>query len=254
MKTRHFETRTAHNDTISIPYELIYAKRKTLGITVHPDLRVSVRAPKGIAKRRVDKLVLKRATWILQHQERLRTAPPIPVPLKYVDGEIHSYLGTSYHLKVIKAVQNSVKLEGDCLYVYVCEKVPAVVKRVLEGWYRKRANEVFSERLSACYSTVAYLGFPVPEIKVRKMKRSWGIARQQGPGTLGCQPYPSRITLNVRLIKLPVESIDLVIFHELCHLIEPNHSKRFYTLLGHVLPDWKERRERMQKYPYPRTA
>jgi predicted metal-dependent hydrolase len=68
------------------------------------------------------------------------------------------------------------------------------------------------------------------------MKSSWGITRGE------------RITLNVRLVQQAVESIDLVIFHELCHLKEPNHSKQFYALLGRVLPDWKERRERMRKF------
>lgn len=230
------ETRTVHYGTTPITYTLEYTKRKTLGITVHPDLGVSVRAPVGTAKKRIDAHVIKRAPWILRHQRELLTYHP-PQPLReYVSGETHYYLGKSYRLKVIEAARNIVKPERGWLRVYMRDKNPAKVKQVLDDWYRKRAKVVFSERLAICQPKVVHVGIPMPELKVRMMKSSWGITRG------------STITLNVRLVQMPVESIDLVIFHELCHLAEPNHSKRFYALLGRVLPDWEARRERMSQF------
>ncbi|TFG67910.1 MAG: M48 family peptidase [Anaerolineales bacterium] len=77
-----------------------------------------------------------------------------------------------------------------------------------------------------------------PELALRMMKSSWGIASVQ----------ENRITLNVKLVRMPVEGIDLVIVHELCHLVESNHSKKFYALLERVLPDWKARRARLQEF------
>jgi predicted metal-dependent hydrolase len=228
------ETRTIQYGTTPITYTLEYARRKTLGITVHPDASVSVRAPVGTAKKRIDAHVIKRAAWILRHQEELRNAPPPQPPREYVNGETHFYLGKPYRLKVIEAPPNIVKPERGWLRVYARDKDPTKVKKVLDAWYRKRAEAVFTERLKICYPKVTHTEIPYPELKVRMMKSSWGITRGE------------RITLNVRLVQMPLESIDLVIFHELCHLAEPNHSKRFYALLGRVLPDWKERRERMQ--------
>ena len=133
------------------------------------------------------------------------------------------------------ALRNIVKPEQGWLRVYLRDKNPAKVKKVLNDWYRKRAKVVFAERLALCHPKVAHIGIPYPELKVRMMKSSWGITRGE------------RITLNVRLVQMPLESIELVIFHELCHLAEPNHSKRFYALLERVLPDWKTRRERMRQ-------
>ena len=230
------ETRTAQYGTTSIPYELVYAKRKTLGITVHPDLSVHVRAPVGTAKRRVDALVLKRAVWILHHQQELRNTPPPQPPLEYISGETHYYLGKPYLLKVIEAARNRVMPERGWLRVNTRKKDQVYVQRILEGWYRQRAQAVFAERLAICYQRVAPIAIPYPDLAVRKMKSSWGTTR----GT--------KVTLNVKLVQMSVESIDYVIFHELCHLAQPNHSKRFYALLGRVLPDWKERKMRMTQF------
>ena len=71
-------------------------------------------------------------------------------------------------------------------------------------------------------------------VSIRSFKSRWG----------SCQP-PDQITLNLKLMQVPKVYIDYVIMHELCHLKEYNHSRRFYALLNRVLPDWKEKRERL---------
>lgn len=230
------ETRTFHYGATLITYTLEYVKRKTLGITVHPDLHVSVRAPKGVSTDVIDALMLKRAPWILRKLQELENNPPHLPSREFVSGETHYLLGKAYRLKVIGSTKDIVRQEGGWLRVYVRQKDPASVQRVLDDWYRKFAQIILTQRLAHCYPKVTHLGIPYPELAIRRMKSSWGITR----GT--------KITLNVKLVKMPVVGIDLVIFHELCHLVEPNHSKRFYALLGRVLPDWKERRARMQEF------
>jgi predicted metal-dependent hydrolase len=90
--------------------------------------------------------------------------------------------------------------------------------------------------LKVLYPLISRQGVPFPEIKVRKMKRRWGSCQ-----TNGC------ITLNLRLIQASIPYIDYVMIHELCHLVEPNHSRRFYALLDALLPDWRGRRERLNR-------
>ena len=231
------ETRTVRYGTTPIAYTLEYAQRKTLGITVYPDLSVRVRAPAGTAKHRVDALVLKRAPWILRHQQKIRNTPPRQPQLKYINGETHYYLGKPHRLKVMESKKNFVKPEPTCLRIYSRQMDSTYVQHVLEGWYRDRAKIIFTERLALCHPQVAHIGIPYPELAVRKMKSSWGTTR----GT--------KVTLNVKLVHMPVESIDYVIFHELCHLKQLNHSKRFYALLDRILPDWKVRKERMKQFP-----
>src|SRR5688500_51318 len=132
-----------------ISYSVTYAKRKTLGITVHPDLSVDVRAPKETDPAAVAEVVRRRAPWILRPQREFESYPPQQSPRRYVSGETHRYLGRQYRLKVqeLSAAEPAieyVKLSGGFLYVwavnpYDTEKVQALV----EEWYRRQAQRVF---------------------------------------------------------------------------------------------------------------
>ncbi len=86
---------------------------------------------------------------------------------------------------------------------------------------------------------MAHIGVPYSDIVVRAMRTRWGSCSAQG-----------KITLNVKLVKVPKSCIDYVIFHELCHLAVPDHTPRFYALLDRVLPDWQERREKLNLYEF----
>jgi len=100
-------------------------------------------------------------------------------------------------------------------------------------------EEVFAARLAACYPKVQHLGLPYPQITVREMRSRWG----------SCDPA-DRITLNIKLILVPEELIDYVIYHELCHLREHHHGKAFYQLLDRVLPEWRERKRKLEEFDF----
>ena len=114
---------------------------------------------------------------------------------------------------------------------------PEVTKRLVETWYRKRARAKFAERLEASLAR-----FPDPEafrpmgLIVRRMEKRWGSLSPAG-----------RLLLNPRLIEAPVDTIDYVIAHELCHMAEPNHGVEFYRLLDRVMPDWVGRKGRLEE-------
>lgn len=227
-----------------IQYNLIYAERKTLGITVHPDdLRVIVKAPEGTPLEHVEDRVLKRASWILKQQKELERYLPHLPPRQYVSGETHRYLGRQHRLKVIESENGtvgSVTRDGSFIYVQVQDKADTErVRELLDAWYQDHARRIFQERLEACYPKVAHIGVPYPDIIVRAMSTRWG----------SCSPN-GRITLNVKLVKVPKSYIDYVIFHELCHLAEPNHTPRFHRLLNRVLPDWRRRRENLNLFEF----
>ena len=79
---------------------------------------------------------------------------------------------------------------------------------------------------------------PPPLVKIKTMKSMWG----------NCNFVKKIITLNLYLAKVPIECIDYVIVHELCHLIHHNHSKEFYKLITQIVPDWKVRKTNLNKY------
>jgi len=83
---------------------------------------------------------------------------------------------------------------------------------------------------------MAALRLPFPELKIRKMRTRWGSCTRRGV-----------ITLNLELVRMPPACIDYVISHELCHLVEFNHSARFYQLQERFVPDWQVRKRELDE-------
>jgi predicted metal-dependent hydrolase len=82
----------------------------------------------------------------------------------------------------------------------------------------------------------AGLGITQPGFQVLAMKKRWGSHTKSG-----------RVLLNESLITARRECIDYVIVHELCHVVEPNHSQRFFRLLRRFMPDWERRKELLER-------
>ncbi|MCH7574678.1 MAG: M48 family metallopeptidase [Candidatus Marinimicrobia bacterium] len=222
----------------SIEYSLIRSKRRTLGIHVYPDLSVTVRAPLKAALGEITKLVRRRGAWIIKKQHYFATfLPPVP-PSKYESGETHRYLGRQYRLKVMSGDKPATKLKAGHLEVIVTGNTNnGQVQKQLQLWYLERANQVFAKRLEVCLEPFQKTKIASLELTLRTMKTRWGSCSPRG-----------RITLNTHLIRLPKRCIDYVITHELCHLKQPNHGEGFYRLLNSVMPDWRDRREKLNWY------
>lgn len=222
--------------TTTIDYELVYAKRKTLAIHVYPDCSVVVKAPKGVQLPQVETSILKRAGWILRQQRKFEQYPVRhTLPRQYVSGEAYRYLGRQYRLKVIETEIEQVRLSRGFITVSVRNSADKMkIAHLLEKWFRSHAHRVFNERLAACFPRVESLGISYPELAIREMKSRWGSCSGNG-----------KVTLNLKLIYVPKDLIDYVVIHELCHLKELNHSPAFYALLDRILPDWRERRDRL---------
>ena len=105
-----------YGDT-TIEYILAYAPRKTLAISVAPDLSVSVTAPAETELEAIEAKVRQRAPWILRQQRELEQYLPATPPRQYVSGETHRYLGRQYRLKIIQNQPDFVKLARGWLYV-----------------------------------------------------------------------------------------------------------------------------------------
>jgi len=237
MKNK-IEVRTIQFGSRQISYNLKRCDRKKLRIVVSPDLSVDVFAPFDSRVAEIDSAIAKKAAWISSKLDQVQTYHPLPAPKQYVSGETLVYLGRQYRLKVLQAEIRSSKLIGRFLRVNVPDnKNLPIVKRTVDEWYRKRAIETLGRYLKKCSAVTSRHGVPEPLTTIRTMKKRWGSCSPKG-----------RITLNTRLVQVPVHCIEYVIMHELCHLKHHNHSKAFYALLTRCLPDWRKRKEDLDSF------
>lgn len=220
-----------------IKISLSFKERKTLKISVHPDKTITVDAPKGKKLHDILARVRKRTPWIIKQRDCFERFQPLLTKRQYVSGENCYYLGRQYRLKVRKNSEQSVKLIGKYINVYT----PYVndsneIKKLLQGWYRKHAEAIFSQQLNLYNRVIKRMNVIYPEIKIRQMKKRWGSCSKTGA-----------VVLNTELVKAPLHCIDYVIMHEICHLKISPHNNRFYKLLEKHMPDWKLRKERLEK-------
>lgn len=199
-------------------------------IHVYPGGRVEIEAPPGQAMEEVCMAAQKRARWIFANLKAASDSREGVLQRDYVSGETHFYLGRRYKLIVQPASdrQSSVKLALGRLTVTAYSDDPAVIRRRLRQWYRERATAYFARRMKAWTAILPWVGLE-PAFKLSRMATQWGSCSPQGT-----------IHLNPHLIKAPRHCIDYVFVHELCHLLEHNHSKRFYDLLDRHIPAWRD--------------
>ena len=219
----------------TIRYEVRFlASRQTLAIEVHPDSRVLVCAPVDCPEALIAQRVQKRAAWISRQLAEFERYRPRTPARQYVNGESHLYLGRQYRLKLAQGDSASVKLtRGQLLAVLPGEPEPERVKALLHRWYLDRARLVFSEVLDA--HLLHFKAVEQPRLIVRAMQSRWGSLSRAGT-----------MTLNVSLVRAPRPCVEYVVVHELCHTQHRDHDARFFKLLGQVLPDWEQRKQRLE--------
>lgn len=219
-------------------FSLLRRDRKTLSISVLPDMTIEVVAPLDVTDDDIDKRLRRRAGWIKRQLQYFEQFHPRTPQRKYVAGETHLYLGRRYRLKVIPSPQQQVKLKRGFIEVHTHRPSRKdLIEEQLVNWYKAKAVEQFNCKLADCIQR-----FPDPSkftptgLIVRQMATRWG---SMSPG--------GRLVLNRRLIQAASHEIDYVIIHELCHRRFHHHGPEFYRLLSRTMPDWERRKSSLER-------
>lgn len=199
------------------------------------DGAVRVSAPLRADDRVVRDAVTAKLAWIRRKRQAF-AARPTPAEPRFEDGECVPAWGVTRRLRVREAPgRHGVAADG-CEDLVLHVRRGATVRQrgeLVDAWYRTEL-EARIPLLVARWEPV--LGRRVAEWRVRKMKTRWG----------SCNPAARRIWLGLELAKKPPECLEYVLVHEMAHLIEANHSERFYALMDRFLPDWRERKRLLE--------
>lgn len=227
--------RLPEQDHIELPNQSLHyriresARRRTLALELRADGTLTVATPAGLSQDFIRRFVASRVHWIDSKRGLLaqdRAALPVPAHgarLPYLGGEL-----TVHHDRT-DGTRSLCRRDGDRLLVRASD---AALRPAVERWYRAAAADHFATRIAHFSPQVGR--HPI-RLTVRAPRTRWGSCT--GRGT---------ISLNWRLMQLPPEILDYVVVHELCHLLVPNHSPRFWSEVARILPDWQTRRARLR--------
>ena len=205
-------------------------RKKSASIHIDGNL-VKVIAPKSLSDNRVRELITKRTPWIKTKLNE-QSQRPIPKPKEYVSGETVPYLGRNYRLKVVSGDTVSIKMKNGYLVATIPEgetNRQKDIKSLLEDWYQAHAEMRLKEKTERLSKIV---GVTPKSVSVKSYKSRWGSCSSNG-----------ELTYNWRIILAPHRIVDYVVVHELCHLLEHNHSPRYWKHVEHHVPDWRECRD-----------
>ena len=145
---------------------------------------------------------------------------------QYVTGEKHIIFGKEFVLEVILGNKNVIKLSDDKIILVIKDK-DQDRGQIVMSYLRK---VLYNKALEFINKYEKIMGVHAEQLRIKKMKTRWGT----------CNIEAKRIWINYELIKYPIECLEHIVVHELTHLLETNHTPRFYALLGKYYPNFRE--------------
>jgi hypothetical protein len=214
-----------------VEYRFRRRRRRTIAIQV-TELGLSVSAPLRAPWREVEGFLQEKARWILRKLDE-RAAAGTPRLIFGASGETLPVRGEEVTLVVSRGAR-AVRLDGADLHIALAQPDRrGAVRRMLLAWLRERALEALAPRV-AHYA--ARVSLPAPPLALSNARSQWGVCMASG-----------RIRLSWRLVHLAPELADYVVAHEVAHLVELNHSERFWALVEWLYPHWREARSRIER-------
>ncbi|MEG0382261.1 MAG: SprT family zinc-dependent metalloprotease [Christensenella sp.] len=203
---------------------------KNIRLRVGRDGTVGVSAPQNVSDSRIQEFVNAKRGWIESHIRNFEKADD--------DGDTILFLGIKYTIEVVKDRRTGVALNDNNMNIF-CSN-PDEYEVVLQKWWIQQAATFLNEAVNKWFPIIdknsEKSGGEKPAIKIRKMKTLWG----------SCTSAERAIRFNYYLMCSSPECVEYVVLHELTHLLYPNHGMEFKTFLTKYMPDWKERKKRLE--------
>jgi predicted metal-dependent hydrolase len=217
-------------------------KTKRIRLEVRPQTGLTVIVPRSYNIGQLSGLLESKGRWISRNLARFSHLQSLPAKKELRSGDTVPYLGRD--LELVKRENpdgvGDVTLEGNILAVRPELFKNGILESALERWYRAEAARLINERTDKLSSQ---MGISYKRIVIRGQKTRWGSCSRK-----------KNLSFNWKLIMAPQPVIDYVIIHELTHLKEMNHSKRFWELVAQYCPGWREHKKWLKQHEADLTA
>ena len=216
--------------------EVLRKNIKNVHLKVHRDLTVVVSVPIIADNNWIYSFIQEKKEWIEKQLDKYRKSSGYNNLADLKSGSSTQYLGKDLRVYLVKSDKNTVVVDEKSVSVYLKNINDREKENTLfSEWWKKQAEEIYAGILDKYMPIFLRHKIQRPQICIRKMKTLWG----------SCSKHLNKITLNEYLLKADIRCIEYVVFHELTHLIYNAHNKDFYDFLTIYMPDWKERKKRL---------
>jgi predicted metal-dependent hydrolase len=220
-------------------YDIVYSnKRKNATLTVYPLKQIEISVPKTLPREHIQKLVKKKASWIIKQIVWFDSISQIDSTKEYVNGETFLYLGRQYRLSKDNVNGKALaRISGKYLSVIHPENISKraikkTTKAAIWQMYRLKSKEKISEIVEKFSKK---LGVTMPAFTIKNQIQRWGSCTSK-----------NQLIFNIRLVMAPVSQIEYVVAHEMCHIKIKDHSSKYWKLLRSIMPDYEIRKEALK--------
>lgn len=195
-------------------------------------------APQDAGAPEIAKRASRKGEWVFRELDKIAGRPSVTPVRRYVSGESHLFQGKQYRLALEPSNDPHVQLDGDRMILFARNPHDGShCRRVLLGFYRLQARDVFPARLAAMLPPFERKDLEQrPHLVIRAMSKRWGSYTTSG-----------RIVLNLDLIRAAPDLLDYVICHELAHAFHGDHGFEWRDLLATIMPDWEMRKALLER-------
>ena len=205
--------------------KIIRSRRRTIALEITPAATLIVRAPLRAPAEHIEEIIRQKRSWIVRKLDEMKKRPLSPCHT-YTEGEVFFFLGREYPLQIAEGsgitIERSDKL-------YVSRTLFPDIRNHIKCWYRQEAHKEITAR---CMWFSMKTGHVPATIRITDARQRWGSCTHKGG-----------LNFSWRLIQAPPEIVDYVVVHELVHISQPDHSRKFWNKVQEILPDYDRRRK-----------
>lgn len=223
-------------DIDGVDVELLRKRIKNINLRINAQGQVKVSAPIKCSLDLIRCYLQDKRHWIHTHRARLLVHTQTATPtLQFRSGEFLAYLGQLYELAISEGSKLNISIDGRVLHCIFPFDTPFLKrKHLIQNWYRQQMNTLIPSLIEKWEPMI---GVSVVCWGVKAMKTRWG----------SCNTQARRIWLSLNLIQKPLVCLEYVLVHEMVHLLEASHNRRFHALMSQFMPNWKLYKKQLEQ-------
>jgi predicted metal-dependent hydrolase len=205
--------------------KIIRSRRRTIALEITPSATLIVRVPLRAPPEYIEEIIRQKHSWIVRKFDEMKRRPLLSGH-EYAEGEIFLFLGREYPLHIVQDSNMTIERSDK---LYVSGTLLPDIKNHIRCWYREEAHKEIQAR---CMWFSMKTGHIPTSIRITDARQRWGSCTHKGG-----------LNFSWRLIQAPPDIVDYVVVHELVHISQPDHSRKFWNKVREILPDYESRRK-----------